>query len=164
MAKKKCQVAYKPPKVETEIKTSDEELLEVTKLIEEEEEAKKKAKDDEVAMVRDRATMVGEYTMAARPPPRHTGARPKMPTHAPSSQAMANKPTSFEVGNDSSDEEILKAALDLEHLKLRAATSETQEGGAQHGAHRHGDHHGAPLQEEGGEGDWQVLDRTPSPG
>ena len=77
-----------------------------------------------------------------------------MPTHAPSSQAMANKPTSFEVGNDLSDEEILKAALDLEHLKLRAATSETQEG----------DHHGAQLQEEGGEGDWQVLDRTPSPG
>ena len=33
MAKKKCPVAYKPPRVETEITTSDEELLEVTKLI-----------------------------------------------------------------------------------------------------------------------------------
>ena len=66
---------------------------------------------------------------------------------------MAAKPAHFEVGNDSSDEDILKAALELEHLKLREASRETLAGGAQQVEHRQGDHHGAHLQEEGVKGD-----------
>ena len=83
-------------------------------------------------MSRERAAMVEDNTMTAGPTPRKTGARPKLPTPMPSSQAMANKPAPFIVGNDSSDEEILQAVLDLEHLKLTEAKSDTQEGGAQH--------------------------------
>ena len=164
MAKKNCQVASKPFTAEKEITTSDEELLEVTKMIEAEQEAKEKAMKENEALTKERAAMVAENTMTARPTPRNTGARPKLPNPVPSNQAMATKPTLLAVGNDSSDEELLAAVINLEHLQLTKAKSETHEGGEQHGAHQQGGHQAVHLQEEQAEGAWQVLDQPPSPG
>ena len=67
------------------------------------------------------------------------------------------------VGNDSSDEDILNAVIELEHLKLREAVREPLAGGAQQVEHHQGDHHGAHHQEKGVKGDWQVLDPILSP-
>ena len=52
------------------------------------------------------------------------------------------------VGNDSSDEDILNAVINLEHLKLREAAGEPLAGGAQQVEHHQGDHHGAHHQEK----------------
>ena len=121
---------------------------------------KKNHQDDEVAQGGGRAAMVAENTMDVKPPPpRKTGARPKLPTTAPSQKIMAAKPANQQVGNDSSDEDILKAVLELEHLRLREAGA----GGAVHGEHPQGDHHEANGQDEGVDGVLEVPDQTLSP-
>ena len=58
-----------------------------------------------------------------------------------------------------SDEDILKAVLELEHLRLREAGA----GGAVHGEHPQGDHHEANGQDEGVDGVLEVPYQTLSP-
>ena len=126
MPKRKCQVAVVP--TGTEVTTSDEELLTMTKMIEEEELAKTKRKiqEDESAKLTGarpklptpvpskRILAVKPAAMGVKsPPPRQTGARSKLPTTAPSQRIMAVKPSYQPVGNDSSDEDILRAVLDM---------------------------------------------------
>ena len=72
---------------------------------------------------------------------------------------MAAKPANQQVGNDSSDEDIVKAVLELEHLRLREAGA----GGAVHGEHPQGDHHEANGQDEGVDGVLEVPYQTLSP-
>ena len=103
MPKRKCQVAVAP--IDTEVRTSDEELLTMTKMIEEEELAntKRKIQEDEAAKLTGARPKLltpvpSKRILAvkpAAPPPRQTGAKPKLPTNAHSQRIKAVKTPTY---------------------------------------------------------------------